>query len=163
MESRQVLINKGLKTTDSQCQAIVNYLGGNPLALKIAATTIQTLFGSNIQEFLGRGNTIFSDLWDLLDRQFQRLSPLQQQIMYGLAMNREAVTPAKLYEEILPKVSWRELLEALESLEARMFLEDGESGLTLQPVIMEYVTQHFITTIDRRLSPQTSTVLELVV
>ncbi|MBD1936950.1 hypothetical protein [Microcoleus sp. FACHB-68] len=62
----------------------------------------------------------------------------------------------------MPKVSWRELLEALESLEARMFLEAGESGLTLQPVIMEYVTQHFITTIDRRLSPQTSTVLELV-
>jgi WD40 repeat protein len=152
VDGQQILIAKGLDATESQRQTLVNYFGGNPLALKIAATTIQTLFGGNIQAFLAQGRTVFSDLWDLLDRQFQRLSPLQQQIMYWLAINREGVTPAKLQEEILPKVPWRELLEALESLQARSLIETVEVGLTQQPVIMEYVTERFIQAIEQEIT-----------
>jgi hypothetical protein len=107
-------------------------LGGNPLALKIAATTVQTLFSGNIQAFLAQGSMVFSDLWDLLDQQFDRLSPLQQQIMYWVAINREGVTPAKLHKEILPKVPWRELLEALESLQARSLISMSDRLLKLQ-------------------------------
>jgi WD40 repeat protein len=98
-------------------------------------------------------------LWDLLDQQFDRLSPLQQQIMYWLAINREGVTPAKLQEEISPKVPWRELLEALESLQARSLIfnersliETGNENLTQQPVIIEYVTERFIQTIEREIT-----------
>jgi hypothetical protein len=152
-EGEQILIAKGLDGTKPQRLALVKYFGGNPLALKLAATTISTLFGGSIQAFLAEGRTVFSDLWDLLDRQFQRLSPLQQQIMYYLAINREGITPTQLQEEILPKVSWRELLEALESLQERSLIEDerslvdkGKENLTLQPVIKEYVTERFIQT-----------------
>ncbi|HEY9634231.1 MAG TPA: NB-ARC domain-containing protein [Coleofasciculaceae cyanobacterium] len=159
-DGQQILSAKGLEATKSQSQTLVNYFGGNPLALKIAATTIQTLFGSNIQVFLAQGSTVFSDLWDLLEQQFERLSPLQQQIMYWLAINREGVTPAKLQEEILPKVPCRELLEALESLQARSLIEKAtptlietvDAGLTLQPVIMEYVTERFIQTIEQEIT-----------
>jgi len=151
-DGQQILIAKGLEATKSQSQTLVNYFGGNPLAIKIAATTIQTLFGSNIQAFLAQGRTVFSDLWDLLDRQFDRLSPLQQQIMYWLAINREGVTAAKLQDEILPKVPWRELLEALESLQARSLIETVDAGLTQQPVIMEYVTERFIQTIEQEIT-----------
>jgi len=148
-EGQQILIAKGLEATESQSQTLVYYFGGNPLAIKIAATTIQTLFGDNVQGFLAQGSSVFSDLWDLLDRQFERLSPLQQQIMYSLVINREAVMPAKLQEEILPKVPLREVLEALESLHARSLIETADTGLTLQPVIMEYVTERFIQAIKR--------------
>ncbi|HEY9706855.1 MAG TPA: NB-ARC domain-containing protein, partial [Oculatellaceae cyanobacterium] len=158
-DGQQILIAKGLDATKPQRVALVKYFGGNPLALKIAATTIQTLFGGNSQAFLAQGRTVFSDLWDLLDRQFDRLSPLQQQIMYWLAINREGVTPAKLDQEILLKVPWRELLEALESLQARSLIEDERShietengNLTQQPVIMEYVTERFIQTIEQEIT-----------
>ena len=156
-DGQQILIAKGLQATDSQSKAIVKYFGGNPLALKIAATSIQTLFGGNIEAFLAQGSTVFSDLWDLIEQQFERLSPLQQQIMYWLAINREGVTPAKLQDEILPKVAWKELLEALESLRMRSLIFDERSietediGLTLQPVIMEYVTERFIQTIEKEM------------
>jgi WD40 repeat protein len=150
-DGQQILIAKGLDATDSQQLALVKYFGGNPLALKIAATTIQTLFGGNIQAFLAQGSSVFSDLWDLLEQQFNRLSPLQQQIMYWLAINREGVTPAKLQNEILPKVLIRELLEALESLQARSLIETADTGLTQQPVIMEYVTECFIQTIEQEI------------
>lgn len=158
-DAQQILIAKGLEATESQSQPLVNYLGGNPLALKIAATTIQALFGGNIQEFLAQGCTVFSALWDLLEQQFERLSPLQQQIMYWLAINREGVTPAKLQEEILPKVPWRKLLEALELLEARSLIfnersltKTGNGNLTQQPMIREYVTERFIQTIEQEIT-----------
>ncbi|MBD2004850.1 MULTISPECIES: NB-ARC domain-containing protein [Cyanophyceae] len=151
-DGEQILIDKGVDAASSQRRAIVNYFGGNPLALKIAATTIQTLFGGNIQAFLAQGTTVFSDLWDLLEQQFERLSPLQQQIMYWLAINREGGTPAKLQEEILLKVSGPELFEALESLHTRSLIETADTGLTLQPVIMEYVTQRFINIIEQEIT-----------
>jgi WD40 repeat protein len=156
-DGQQILIAKGLDATESQRVALVKYFGGNPLALKIAATTIQTLFSGNSQAFLAQGRTVFSDLWDLLEQQFERSSPLQQQIMYWLAINREGVTPAKLQEEIVPKVPWRELLEALEALQARSLIEEahietGNGNLTQQPLIMEYVTERFIQTIEQEIT-----------
>ena len=158
-DAQQILIAKGLEATESQRLTLVKYFAGNPLALKIAATTIQTLFGGNIQAFLAQGRIVFSDLWDLLEQQFARLSRLQQQIMYCIAINREGVTPAKLQEEILPKVPWRELLEALESLQARSLIEKAsptlietvDAGLTQQPVIREYVTERFIQAIKQEI------------
>ncbi len=150
---QQILADKGLKVTLLQCRDIVNYFGGNPLAIKLAATNIKNIFGGDIQAFLLQGNTVFSDLWDLLDRQFDRLSPLQQQIMYWLAINQEAATPARLKAEILPKVSGRELMEALEALAGRSLIEDRRSlndsaptTLMLQPAIVEYITERLIQT-----------------
>jgi hypothetical protein len=72
--------------------------------------------------------------------------------MYWLAINREGGTPAKLQGEILPKVSGRELFEALESLHTRSLVETGNGKLTLQPVIMEYVTQRFINIIEQEIT-----------
>ncbi|TAE95955.1 MAG: hypothetical protein EAZ79_16245 [Oscillatoriales cyanobacterium] len=150
---QQILAAKGLKATLLQSRDIVNYFGGNPLAIKIAATTIKNIFGGDIQAFLAQGNTVFSDLWDLLDRQFDRLSPLQQQIMYWLAIHQEAATPEKLKAEILPKVSGRELMEALEALAGRSLIENRRSlnqgastSLTLQPAIVEYIIERLIQT-----------------
>ena len=149
---QQILTDKGLKATLLQCQNLVNHFGGNPLAIKLAATTIKTtIFSGHIDAFLAQGNTVFSDLWDLLDRQFDRLSPLQQKIMYWLAINQEGATPAKLKAEILPKVSGRQLMEALEGLAERSLIEDRRAlnytvstNLMLQPAIAEYVRERFL-------------------
>lgn len=155
---QKILADKGLNATLLQCQDIVNYFGGNPLAIKLAATAIKIFFGGDVQAFLLQGNTVFSDLWDLLDRQFDRLSPLQQQIMYGIAINRKGLTPAKLKAEILPKVSGRELMEALEALAERSLIFDERSlndsavtNLTSQPAIVEYVTERLIQTVYREI------------
>lgn len=148
---QKILADKGLKATLLQCQNIVNHFGGNPLAIKLAATTIKTIFSGDIDAFLAQGNTVFSDFWDLLDRQFDRLSPLQQQIMYGIAINQERATPANLKAEILPKVSGRRLMEALESLAERSLIENERSlnytastSLMLQPAIAEYVRERLL-------------------
>lgn len=47
---------------------------------------------------------------------------------------------------------WRKLLEALESLHERSLVDTGKGNLTLQPVIMEYVTERFIQKIEREIT-----------
>ncbi|MEG3910948.1 NB-ARC domain-containing protein [Microcoleus sp. w2-18bC1] len=148
---QKIFADKGLKATLLQCQNLVNHFGGNPLAIKLAATTIKNIFGGDIDAFLVQGNTVFSDLWDLLDRQFDRLSPLQQQIMYGIAINQERATPANLKAAILPEVSGRQLMEALQALAERSLIFDERSlnytastNLMLQPAIAEYVRERLL-------------------
>jgi WD40 repeat protein len=156
-EGQHILTAKGIDPTPTQGQTLINYFGGNPLALKIAATTIQSLFGGSTQAFLSQNTTVFSTLWELLAQQFQRLPPLQQQIMYWLAIHREGVTPDQLQAELLPKVTLHKVLEALETLYGRSLIERalpneaGATGLTQQPVVMEYVTEHFLQTIEQEI------------
>lgn len=148
-EAQQILIDKGLVATTGQYHTLVNYFGGNPLTLKIAATTIQMLWGGDIQAFLAQGSTVFSSLWDLLEQQFQRLSTLQQQVMYWFAINQEGITPVKLQAKFLPKLPLKKLYEILEVLHERSLIETTETGLSQQPAIGEYVTERFIQNIER--------------
>jgi hypothetical protein len=54
---------------------------------------------------------VFGDISELLDQQFNRLSVLEQQVMYWLAIAREWITLEELQADIVPTVSQRELLE----------------------------------------------------
>ncbi|MBW4569584.1 MAG: NACHT domain-containing protein [Tolypothrix carrinoi HA7290-LM1] len=117
---------------------------GNPLALKIVCTTVRDLFDGSISEFLEQGAIAFGEINTLLDEQFQRLSEVEKQVMYWLAINRELVTLAQLREDFVPTISQPKLLEALQSLGRRCLIEKSNKQFTLQPVVMEYVTQQFI-------------------
>jgi NB-ARC domain len=159
VDAHHILIDKGLASpqldsaqgTLRDREKLIDYVFGNPLALKLVATTVQNLFGGDIQAFLAAGTGVFSNLQDLLAQQFDRFSPLQQQVMYWLAINREGVTPARLQAEFLPATTLPTLLAALETLHDRSSIETTERGLTQQPVMMEYVTQRFIQQIEREI------------
>ncbi len=147
-DAQGILSDKGLTAPLLEQEKIIKYVDGNPLALKLVATNIQNIFNGDIQKFLAQGKAVFSSLWDLLDQQFDRLSILQQQVMYWLAINREGVSPKRLQAELFPSALFPQILEALETLRDRSLIETTEQGLTQQPVIMEYVTDRFIKQIE---------------
>jgi hypothetical protein len=149
--AQHILIDKGLESPTLDQEKLISYVGGNPLALKLVATSIQNLFSGNIMAFLTQGAGVFSNLEDLLTQQFDRLSPLQQQVMYWLAIDQQGVTPAKLKAKFSPAITFATLLEALETLKDRSAIETTERGLTQQPVIMEYVIDRFIQQIEREI------------
>jgi WD40 repeat protein len=149
--AHHILIEKGLESPLLEQKDLIDYVGGNPLALKLVATSVQNLFGGDIQAFLAAGAGVYSNLQELLAQQFDRFSPLQQQVMYWLAINREGVTPARLQAEFLPGITLPTLLTALEALRDRSSIESTEMGLTQQPVVMEYVTERFIQEIEREI------------
>jgi WD40 repeat protein len=149
--AQYILIDKGITASLLDQEKLINYVDGNPLALKLIATTIQNLFNGDIQSFLAQKTAVFGNLWTLLDQQFERLSTLQQQIMYWLAINRESVRPHRLQAELCPSTTLLQLLESLETLRDRSLIETTEGGLTQQPVIMEYVIERFIRQIEQEI------------
>lgn len=56
---------------------LIELYGGNPLALKIVATTIHELFGGSVAAFLKQDTIVYGDIHDLLDEQFECLSALE--------------------------------------------------------------------------------------
>jgi WD40 repeat protein len=144
LEAQEIFIDKGIVCSEIQGRLLIENYQGNPLALKIVATNIQELFDGNVAQFIEDGTSVFGDIHNILQQQFERLSALEKEIMYWLAINREPVSLAQLREDIVPLVSQRELLEALESLVMRSLIEKSSATFTQQPVVMEYVTDRFV-------------------
>ncbi|WP_088889039.1 NB-ARC domain-containing protein [Leptolyngbya ohadii] len=142
---QKILTAKGeLLGSTADWQELVDRYAGNPLALKIVATTIQELFDGDIAEFLRRGAVIFDDVRALLSQQLDRLSDLEKTTMYWLAIEREPTTLTELYDNITPPILKSDLLEALGSLARRSLIEKQGKRYTQQAVVMEFLTQQLI-------------------
>lgn len=153
LETALALIDtKELNGTAIEKRQLCEAYSCNPLALKIVASSIQSLFDGAIALLLQEGTLVFNGLYRLLEQHFQRLSPLEQSIMYWLAINREGTTIAELLDDLVPSVSRAHLLEALESLTWRSLLERAKSTqmeapssrYTQQAVVREYVTERLL-------------------
>lgn len=144
-DGSQILIDKGLAAAETELSQLISCYRGVPLALKIAATTIRDRFRGNIQTFLREAPSLGNDgIYTLLEQQIQRLSPLELQVMFWLAINREPVTPKQLQADIVPAVSHINLLQAVESLIRRSLIETTPTGETQQMVVMEFMTEQLL-------------------
>jgi len=159
--AQQILNTQGVTVfeAESEPQALVQSYAGNPLALKIVATAIHELFDGSITEFLNHGTIVFGDIQDLLAEQFDRLSELEQSIMYWLAIVREPVSLTELQASIVATVARSQIVEALTSLKRRFLIEQSAANYTQQPVVMEYMTQRLIKQICQEIVEE----LELIV
>lgn len=137
-DALSILQAKGLQLTDVETQAaeLVLRCGGNQLALKLIATTVRDLFAGDLAEFLNEGAIAFDGVRDLLDQHFDRLSELEQSILYWLAINREPVSVQELLDDIVPSVPKMRLLEALRGLVGRSLIETSSTDFMLQNVVM---------------------------
>jgi WD40 repeat protein len=166
MEGQELFNSKGLCVAKDKWTQMIDFYAGNPLALKIISTTIQDVFLGNINEFLQHDSTVFGDINDVLEQQFNRLSSLEKNIVYWLAINREPMEISELQEDIVLPIPQSKLLEALESLRRRSLVEISQEAklyspeifgvselstnwrsssiFVLQPVLMEYVTEKLV-------------------
>jgi len=143
-DGRDILRDKGLQGTEHTWEALITHYGGNPLALKLVAQFIREVFGGEISTFLKDGEVFFRDIRDVLEQQVKRLSALEEEIIYWLAIEREAISLDDLQEDIVQPVSKGVLQEALRSLRRRQLIETRATGFTLHPVIMEYLTVRLV-------------------
>ena len=147
-QGREIFRSKGTFVgTEAEWQSLIDRYSGNPLALKIVASSIRDFFDGSISKFLQvlkQGAFLFDDIRDLLTQQFSRLTDLEKQIMYWLAIVREPVTFPELQTHFWQNVSINEVLQSLVALQQRSLVEKSEEYFTQQPVVMEYVTCEFI-------------------
>jgi WD40 repeat protein len=159
-DARFIVQNKHTRSTEEDCDRLIQLYAGNPLALKIVTSTIQELFDGDVSEFLKEGIAFFGDIGELLDEQFNRLSRLEKQIMYWLAVNQEPMSLIELSDDITALISKRDLLEALESLSRRPFIEKFGSRFSQQPVVMEYMTERIIDQVVQEIMTRELSLLE---
>ncbi|MEZ4867014.1 MAG: BTAD domain-containing putative transcriptional regulator [Caldilineaceae bacterium] len=141
---RALLAQRGLTAREDEEALLINRYSGNPLALKLVADTVDEIFGGDISEFLADDSLIFDDIRTVLDQHFARLTNLEQQILFWLAIEREPISLQVLRQNLLQPPSQREFLEALRALQRRSLVEQSESNLALQNVVTEYLTERFI-------------------
>jgi WD40 repeat protein/transcriptional regulator with XRE-family HTH domain len=157
--AQPLLANRQLTGTTPEFDRLITVYAGNPLSLKIVASTIQDLFASNIAEFLAAGTIFFGHVGELLDEQFNRLSSLEQDIMFWLAIHQEPVSQAELADNITTLISRRELLEALTSLSRRSLIETDNILVSQQSVVMEYTLERLVAQICREIVASTPVLL----
>ncbi len=141
---------------------LIHLYRGNPFALKIISTTIKELFGGDVSAFIEQSlSAVIMDITDLIQKQFERLTDLEKDIMYWLAIEQDSIFKdnipylqaiAQISESVsLTKlqnvsllVSPLDFLNALNSLAKRDLIEKGKATYTLQPAVWEYVRNKFI-------------------
>jgi hypothetical protein len=138
---QEILSAKGLLGSPEERKALIKCYAGNPLALKMVATTIHDVFNGHIAEFLEQGTLAFGDIRDLLEQQFNRLSHIEKKLLYWLAIHHRLVPLRGLVEQVVPGICQREHLEAIESLRRRSLLDKNSTSLTLPPVLRTYITE----------------------
>lgn len=142
----QLLAEHELVGSPQERARLVERYEGNPLALNIVAETITDLFAGAIDPFLAQDTLVFGSISDLLDEQFGRLSPLEQTILYWLAIAREPVTLQELHTLLMARLAPVQVFEAVDGLRRRSLIERGQrlGSFTLQSVVLEYVSGHLV-------------------
>ncbi len=134
--------------SENEWNLVIEHYAGNPFALKVAAKEIQYSLSGNlsvlVQNYFEGGLLIFNKINDLLERQFDRLSPSEQVIMYWLAINYESVLYKELQEDIFSREFKIKILQSLASLRRRSLIENTELGYTQLPVLREYIINRLI-------------------
>lgn len=146
-DSKEILLAKDLSGSEDEIKSLSDRYAGNPLALQIVAPSIRDVFNSNIAVFLEQ-QIIVRNLSNLLNEQFDRLSSIEKQLMYWLAIRREGMSLVDLQECLVSTISTGDLVDALTSLRSRSLIELVEQEDTTlfsqHSAIMEYVIQRFI-------------------
>jgi DNA-binding MarR family transcriptional regulator len=151
-DAKKILEAKGFSSLKRGWEELIELYRGNPLALKLISTTIKEIFNGNISQFLEQSTLMIGDvLPNLLSQQFERLSALEMEIIYWLAIENLPISLSELREDMqFSGASLSQLVSALESLKRRSLLEEqpslegSEVIFALQPVIGKYITNQLI-------------------
>ncbi len=155
----QVLTDRGLSGTEQGWKRLVHHYSGNPLALTLVAELVREVYDGDVDEFLAEDEIIFDQISDVIAEQFDRLSKLEQSLMFWLAVEREPVSQQTLRDNLAQPVPARTIMVALRSLRRRALIEKTAPGFTLQNVIMEYVTDRLINLVCRAINEGRFTIL----
>ena len=149
-------------TTTDKLKKIINHYDGNPLILEQTPYYIEIILGrqnklsDNIDKFLqfiDEGKLFFQHVDDALQRQFDRLSSLEKEIVTWLAINRESITLEEILNDLCSDIQELSLYEAIASLsQGRHLIIQTSGGYTLQRTIRDYVTRRLINNICQEIT-----------
>lgn len=136
--AHQILQEKQLSGEQNWDVLIENY-SGNPVLLKLAATTVQEVFDGDVREFLAA--TVFPEnVADFGLKLLERLSDLEKTLIFEIAKANVPVSFLNL-RDCLSATPAPLLMSALTSLRQRSLVEKSTGGFIVSPVIGEVIRQ----------------------
>lgn len=118
----------------SYWKSLTQQYRGNPLMLRIVAMTIHELFDGDVKRFLMYDRTMVGEIEYLIDKQYGRLSEVEQEILGQLAAKAEPMA--------IEEIQHPDCLAAISALLNKSLIEKSPAGFTLIPVVMEYVRDY---------------------
>ena len=168
-DARKILRDKGLMVSNDAWKRLVHLYSNNPFALQLVSTPIRDVFGGDIEAFLNsleekqeqEKPVVVSAVHSLLAQQFQRLSAIEQEVLYWLAIEREPANIQKLREDILQIATRPDLLNVLESLLRRSLIERKHMAkFGLQPLVMDFLTNQLVQEVYREIDTEQIVLME---
>jgi hypothetical protein len=140
--AKQLSVLKKLsKSNDSQAIAVLSEeYQANPQLLKAAGRLIQELFDGAIDPFLAQDAAVFGEVRHLVEQQYDRLSGVEQRVMFWLAILPTPVMVEQLAQVLLPSTTQAELLETITALHWRSLIFKQDQGFALPSIVSKYVT-----------------------
>lgn len=135
------LVAQGVIEDQPVLTEIADYYSGNPLALGVVADAIRMLHFGDGASFLANQISVFDIIRVVIDNQFARLSPLEQEMMAALEQAQTALTWNDLRQRLLTGRSERAVIEAQLSLLRRGLVISQPAGITLPNLILEYMQE----------------------
>lgn len=126
------LLRQYISAPSQELSTLTRHFSGNPLALLLAARTVSELFADDISAFLALDSLVFGDVREVLTGQFERLTRMEQQILYQLALAREPLVWPELRQSLPVAASPGDLLESLHSLSGAVVNRWNLPALSLQ-------------------------------
>ncbi|MEO0769093.1 MAG: NB-ARC domain-containing protein, partial [Cyanobacteria bacterium J06649_4] len=146
-EAARMLSSFHLDGKPDDYKTLTDRYSGHPMALRLAANAIKDLFYGRIRDFLEQEISVFDDLRGVIKTQFKRLSSLEIEVMYWLAINHVPCSLEELQADIVSQDHKKNLVYTLQSLERRSLVDvqqiDG-ALFSLHPIVAEYVLNKFI-------------------
>ena len=103
---QQIFADRGcLPIAATEWVEIDRYYGGNPLAFQLVAAVVKEVADGDVSEiypYLRSDCFSFTDIHNLLEQQWERLTPAEHQVMYWLAIAREPLAIADLEAALHP-------------------------------------------------------------
>ncbi|WP_066424077.1 NB-ARC domain-containing protein [Anabaena sp. 4-3] len=137
-------LRDGFLESEESYQFLIENYGGNPLALKIVSAIAADLFNGNISEFIRNKSLIFGEINKVLEEQFNRLPLSEKSFLYWLIIEQEPIDQSDLRSGIFANISDGIIIETIQSLLHRSFLEKKNTNFFLQPVVREYLCNKLI-------------------
>ncbi|MCT7952133.1 hypothetical protein NG798_20255 [Ancylothrix sp. C2] len=134
--AHQIIAEQGLES-DENCLGFIDHYQGNPLWLKTVANFLAEL-GLTVTEMLQSQPFLLPQyLQDILEQPLAWLSEREKQLLSLLAKEDEPLALAKLLE--IARMPSSDLLDSLQSLYRRCWVEKNEHIYMMSPLLRQYI------------------------
>ncbi len=140
LDEVEILKGAGLKDEASWLK-LINLYEGNPVYLKSIASLIKNIFDGHVADVLAENSLLITkDIQSIIKQLFDKLSPLEKQLVLELSKSDQPVTR----EDLITTLDWSsmDLINSLQSLQKRYLLNKIHNGtiqFNLSPIFQEYV------------------------